>query len=176
MCADFAIHDKGDGNPHAHIMLTMRPIEQNGEWGAKAINDYVLDKNGNRILQKVDKNNRKIYKRVKRDTTDWNTKEFLQRSRENWAAIVNRELEKKNLPQRVDHRSPKGAGQTAHTHRAYRRCRKEHGEARQGIRARRKEPGNHGGKPPAFGGCKVAQSGCPGNQCYSGRYAMEPFA
>lgn len=110
MCADFAVHDKGDGNPHAHIMLTMRPIEPGGEWGAKAINDYVLDKNGNRILQKVDKNNRKIYKRIKRDTTDWNTKEFLQRSRENWAASVNRELEKKNLPQRVDHRSLKEQG------------------------------------------------------------------
>ena len=26
MCADFAIHDKGDGNPHAHIILTMRAI------------------------------------------------------------------------------------------------------------------------------------------------------
>ena len=24
MCVDFAIHDKGDSNPHAHIMLTMR--------------------------------------------------------------------------------------------------------------------------------------------------------
>ena len=23
MCVDFAIHDKGDGNPHAHVMLTM---------------------------------------------------------------------------------------------------------------------------------------------------------
>ena len=34
MCADFAIHDTG-GNPHAHIMLTMRPIEQGGAWGAK---------------------------------------------------------------------------------------------------------------------------------------------
>ena len=33
MCADFAIHDKQDGNPHAHIMLTMRPLEQSGEWG-----------------------------------------------------------------------------------------------------------------------------------------------
>ena len=26
MCADWALHDKGDGNPHAHIMLTTRPI------------------------------------------------------------------------------------------------------------------------------------------------------
>ena len=33
MCADFSIHDKGDGNPHAHIMLTMRPLEQSGKWG-----------------------------------------------------------------------------------------------------------------------------------------------
>lgn len=105
MCADIAIHDKGDGNPHAHIMLTTRPIEKDGSWGAKATNEYVLDKDGKRILQKVDKNNRKIYKRVKRDTTDWNTKEFLQRSREQWGVAINRELERKNLPDRVDHRS-----------------------------------------------------------------------
>lgn len=36
MVADFVIHDKKDGNPHAHIMLTMRPFNENGEWGAKA--------------------------------------------------------------------------------------------------------------------------------------------
>ena len=27
MCADIAIHDKEDGNSHAHVMLTIRPIE-----------------------------------------------------------------------------------------------------------------------------------------------------
>lgn len=105
MCADFAIHDKEDGNPHAHILLTTRPIEQGGTWGKKAENTYVLDKDGNRILQKIDKQNRKIYKRIKTPTTDWDSKEFLQRSRESWAAAINRELERKNLPQRVDHRS-----------------------------------------------------------------------
>ena len=26
MCADWVLHDKGDGNPHAHIMLTTRPM------------------------------------------------------------------------------------------------------------------------------------------------------
>jgi len=31
MCADFAVHDKDDGNPHAHIMLTMRPLKANSE-------------------------------------------------------------------------------------------------------------------------------------------------
>ena len=30
MCADWALHDKGDGNPHAHIMLTMRGIKPDG--------------------------------------------------------------------------------------------------------------------------------------------------
>ena len=30
MIADFAIHDKNDGNPHAHIMLTMRNISDKG--------------------------------------------------------------------------------------------------------------------------------------------------
>ena len=42
MCADFAIHDKGDGNPHAHIMLTTRHISKEGfggknrDWNNKA--------------------------------------------------------------------------------------------------------------------------------------------
>ena len=31
MCADFAIHDKGTGNPHVHIMLTLRPLKENGQ-------------------------------------------------------------------------------------------------------------------------------------------------
>ena len=31
MIADFAIHDKGDGNPHVHIMLTMRAMDRDGK-------------------------------------------------------------------------------------------------------------------------------------------------
>jgi len=30
MCADFAIHDKGDGNPHAHVLLTTREVSEKG--------------------------------------------------------------------------------------------------------------------------------------------------
>ena len=30
MCSDFAIHDKGDGNPHVHILLTTRKVNENG--------------------------------------------------------------------------------------------------------------------------------------------------
>lgn len=35
MAADFAIHDKGDGNPHAHIMLTMRGFDEQKQWCKK---------------------------------------------------------------------------------------------------------------------------------------------
>ena len=37
MCADIALHDKNDGNPHCHILLTMRPLNEDKTWGAKSI-------------------------------------------------------------------------------------------------------------------------------------------
>ena len=36
MIADYAIHDKGDGNPHAHVMLTMRALDEHGKWRPRA--------------------------------------------------------------------------------------------------------------------------------------------
>ena len=36
MCVDFAIHDTDSGNPHCHIMLTMRPLDGRGAWAAKS--------------------------------------------------------------------------------------------------------------------------------------------
>ena len=35
MIADWALHDKGDGNPHAHIMLTVRGIDAEQGWMQK---------------------------------------------------------------------------------------------------------------------------------------------
>ena len=35
MIADWALHDKGDGNPHAHIMLTVRGFDENQHWQQK---------------------------------------------------------------------------------------------------------------------------------------------
>jgi hypothetical protein len=100
MCADINIHDKGDGNPHAHIMLTMRPIKENGEWGAKAKKEYILDENGEKIKLKSGQ-----YKSKKIETTNWNTKEFLQSYREDWANKINEKLKEKGINERVDHRS-----------------------------------------------------------------------
>ena len=36
MCADFNIHDTGSGNPHAHILLIMRPMDERGKWLPKS--------------------------------------------------------------------------------------------------------------------------------------------
>ena len=40
MIADVALHDKGDGNPHAHIMLTVRGFDENRNWQQKTKSVY----------------------------------------------------------------------------------------------------------------------------------------
>jgi hypothetical protein len=100
MCADIAIHDKKNGNPHAHIMLTMRPLEQSGEWGAKSKKEYILDKDGQRIKRKDGS-----FKDRKIDTVDWNDKGKAEIWRRAWADVTNKYLAEQNIPQRVDHRS-----------------------------------------------------------------------
>ena len=156
MCADIAIHDKGDGNPHAHIMVTMRPIDKEGNWESKSEKLYLcknadgeeraftskeLSKSENKEWQKQyrysqngNPKGKKIwlteneksqnpkyaeYERIKGDKSpksekfgkqndtikEWNSKEFLEQVRENLATKINQELVRKELPQRVDHRS-----------------------------------------------------------------------
>ena len=100
MCADIAFHDKKNGNPHAHIMLTMRPLEQSGEWGAKSKKEYILDKNGQRIKLKNGS-----FKTRKVDLTDWNDKGKAEVWRQAWADVTNKYLAEQNIPQRIDHRS-----------------------------------------------------------------------
>ena len=46
MCADFCIHDTDGHNPHAHIMLTVRPLDENGKWQSKTEKEYLCIKNG----------------------------------------------------------------------------------------------------------------------------------
>ena len=69
MCVDFAIHDTGSGNPHCHIMLTMRPLDERGAWAAKSKKEYDLDENGERIRLPSGR-----YKTHKVDLTGWNDK------------------------------------------------------------------------------------------------------
>lgn len=48
MCADLAIHDPypPGHNPHAHILLTVRPLDENGKWQYKTKKEYVCVRNG----------------------------------------------------------------------------------------------------------------------------------
>ena len=51
MIADWALHDKGDGNPHAHIMLTVREVNEEEGWQLKQKSVFAngRDENGKAI-------------------------------------------------------------------------------------------------------------------------------
>ena len=100
MCSDVAIHDKGDGNPHGHILLTMRPFKEDGSWDAKCRKEYDLDKHGQRIRLKSG-----AFKSHRVDTTDWNEPTKAEEWRAAWADYTNLALEQKGLSERIDHRS-----------------------------------------------------------------------
>ena len=48
MCADVAIHDPypPGHNPHAHILLTVRPLDEKGKWQYKTEKEYLCVKDG----------------------------------------------------------------------------------------------------------------------------------
>ena len=103
MIADLAIHDEsseGNNNVHAHIMTTLRPINEKGLWQPKSKKEYVLDETGEKIKLKSGN-----YKTRKVELTDWNDKGNAEKWRESFASLCNRYLEKNNLEKRVDHRS-----------------------------------------------------------------------
>ena len=100
MIADFAIHDKGNGNPHAHILLTMRAMDEHGKWLSKSRKVYDLDENGERIKLPSGR-----WKSHKEDTVDWNDQKYCEIWRHEWEVIQNRYLEANDRPERVDLRS-----------------------------------------------------------------------
>jgi hypothetical protein len=83
MAVDLAVHIKKEDNPHAHILMTMRPFNEDGTWGAKA---------------------RKV-NGVKVPTVDWNEHSKATEWRKNWADICNEYLEANGHADRIDHRS-----------------------------------------------------------------------
>lgn len=48
MCADVAVHDPypPGHNPHAHIMVTVRPLDEKGHWQYKTEKEYLCVRNG----------------------------------------------------------------------------------------------------------------------------------
>ena len=64
MCADVAIHDTDGHNPHAHILLTVRPLNKDGSWQHKTEKEYLCVR-GN-------------------EEKGFTAQEFLQAQREGW--------------------------------------------------------------------------------------------
>ena len=87
MCVDLAFHDKKN-NPHCHLLLTLRGLDENGKWLPKC------KKVGNR---RVNLNN-------------WNDKETLEKWRKDWEILANTSLSNAGVKERIDHRSYKRQG------------------------------------------------------------------
>ena len=130
MCADFAIHDKGDGNPHAHIMLTTRGIKENGKWDTKEKKVLARDENGERIpvidpktgQQKIRDRGTKgiefVWKRETVKANNWNDRNKAEEWRKAWAKECNKYLSQE---QKIDHRSyaRQGIDQTPTIHEGH---------------------------------------------------------
>ena len=102
MCCDIAIHEKygGERNPHAHILLTLRPMDKHGNWTDKSHKVYDLDEFGERI-----KLSNGEYKSHKVSTTGWDEQSNAEAWRHDWETIVNEYLERAGSDVRIDMRS-----------------------------------------------------------------------
>lgn len=102
MIADIAWHNgvasDGGEQPHAHILLSMRPLKEDGSFAKKSRHDYVLHPEG---LAHEDG----TPVRVIDNPESWNSVELLTQSRVGWQDRVNRALEDTGSAGRVDHRS-----------------------------------------------------------------------
>ena len=100
MIADFAVHDDEEGNPHAHVLLTMRSINEQGEWNPKTRTEFILDENGERIQTANGK-----FKRRCVSWDGWNDRGNCEIWRHEWEVMQNAALEKAGREERIDMRS-----------------------------------------------------------------------
>lgn len=89
-----------ENNPHAHIMLTMREVDSEGNILNKRKKIPKLDENGNPILLE----NGKI-KMVSIKTNDWDRKSLVSEIRKDWADKVNQYLKDRNIDQQITEKS-----------------------------------------------------------------------
>jgi len=101
MCADICIHDKDDGKPHCHVLLTVRSINDDGTWGSKQKKEYILDNSG---YKQYDPKKRQ-YKCRSIPSTDWNEQTKAEEWRKAWEHAANEALKKADIETKIDHRS-----------------------------------------------------------------------
>ena len=103
MVADVCWHNKiasdGQEQPHAHAMMTMRPLAATaGEFGPKVRHDWVIDPMG-----RTHDDGRPVM--VASNAKSWNCPDYYERCREAWETIANAALEKAGSAERIDRRS-----------------------------------------------------------------------
>ncbi|NSR16712.1 MobQ family relaxase [Enterococcus innesii] len=105
MIADIAIHRDDINNPHAHIMLTMRKVDEKGKILNKRKRVPVLDEHGKQVYNK--KGQRET---VSLRTTDWDKKELLLEARKEWANVTNKLLRERGINEQITDKSHKELG------------------------------------------------------------------
>ena len=104
MAVDLNIHnpDRSVKNPHCHLMLTMRPFEEDGSFVKyKSRRVYDLDSSGNRIPNRDGTD----FKSHKVNVTDWDNKENMEKWRAEWTKIAQSYLDRDHADVRMEHRS-----------------------------------------------------------------------
>lgn len=109
MIADVNIYNStasdNEEQPHAHILLTLREIDEKGNFKAKSKKEYILDENGEKI--RLPSGN---FKSRKVNMNNWNDKDNAILWRENFSKKANEYLENNNIDKRIDHRTFKEQG------------------------------------------------------------------
>ena len=104
MIADCNIHNPlasdNEEQPHAHILLTLREIDEKGNWKPKSRKEYILDENGEKIKLKSGN-----YKSKKVNLNDWNEPYKAKEWRENFSKKANEYLARNNIQKRIDPRT-----------------------------------------------------------------------
>lgn len=98
MIADWSVHMKED-NPHCHLMLTVKPLGQDGEtFVGQKTSTFKLDQNGDRIPrvdengnQLTDKKGRKKWVRTNTVTKNWDSPENGEKWKREWADLLEEE-------------------------------------------------------------------------------------
>jgi ATP-dependent exoDNAse (exonuclease V) alpha subunit len=101
MVADVCWHNKtaSDGldQPHAHCMLTMRPLAESG-FAKKSRHDWVPDPEG-----RTHPDGRPVM--VESNADSWNSIAYYERCRERWETTANAALARAGSAERIDRRS-----------------------------------------------------------------------
>ena len=102
MIADLAVHYEMEPvfNPHFHVLLTMRPLDENGKWMPKGHKVPVLDKDGNPVILESGR-----LKTRKVPTMDWNDRGNAEKWRHDWEVMQNAYLERAGRPERISMKS-----------------------------------------------------------------------